>query len=153
MEKERTEDELLSEKLMLKNEHFSKAYDCDEQKKADEFCKGYKEFLNEVREIKRPAKPQKEDEIKSVDEAAQIVIDRINYHRAVPDAQEKCIGKLKSVLTAPQLMKFLKCEKAMQSKISRFKDGKRPGKKHSKGGINKKCNNNVPSCNKTPSSN
>ena len=74
-------------------------------------------------------------------------------HRAVLDAQEKCIGKLKSVLTAPQLMKFLKCEKAMQSKISRFKDGKRPGKKHSKGGINKKCNNNAPSCNKTPSSN
>ena len=47
MEKERTEAELLSEKLMLKNEHFSKAYDCDEQKKADEFCEGYKEFLNE----------------------------------------------------------------------------------------------------------
>ena len=118
----------------------------------EKFIPIYKEFLNEVREIKRPAKPQKEDEIKSVDEAAQIVIDRINYHRAVLDAQEKCIGKLKSVLTAPQLMKFLKCEKAMQSKISRFKDGKRPGKKHSKGGINKKCNNNVPSCNKTPSS-
>ncbi|MGM9828641.1 MAG: hypothetical protein ACI30C_01240 [Muribaculaceae bacterium] len=118
----------------------------------EKFIPIYKEFLNEVREIKRPAKPQKEDEIKSVDEAAQVVIDRINYHRAVLDAQEKCIGKLKSVLTAPQLMKFIKCEKAMQSKISRFKDGKRTKRQRGEGGPKKECAN-TPSCNKTPSSN
>lgn len=118
----------------------------------EKFIPIYKEFLNEVREIKRPTKPQKEDEIKSVDEAAQVVIDRINYHRAVLDAQEKCIGKLKSVLTAPQLMKFLKCEKAMQSKISRFKDGKRTKRQRGEGGPKKECAN-TPSCNKTPSSN
>ena len=117
----------------------------------EKFIPIYKEFLSEVREIKRPAKPQ-EEEIKCVDEAAQIVIDRINYHRAVLDAQEKCIGKLKSVLTAPQLMKFLKCEKAMQSKISRFKDGKRPKRQRREGGPKKECAN-TPSCNKTPSSN
>ena len=45
MEKERTEAEILSEQLMLKKEHFSKAKKEDEQKKADEFCEGYKEFL------------------------------------------------------------------------------------------------------------
>lgn len=117
----------------------------------EKFIPIYKEFLSEVREIKRPAKPQ-EEEIKSVDEAAQIVINRINYHRAVLDAQEKCIGKLKSVLTAPQLMKFLKCEKAMQSKISRFKDGKRTKRQRGEGGPKKECAN-TPSCNKTPSSN
>ncbi len=47
MEKERTEAEILSEKLMLKKEHFAKNNHSDEQKKADEFCEGYKNFLDE----------------------------------------------------------------------------------------------------------
>ncbi|MGN0205680.1 MAG: hypothetical protein ACI4BC_00410 [Muribaculaceae bacterium] len=118
----------------------------------EKFIPIYKEFLDEVSAIKRPTKPHKEDEVKTVDEAAQIVIDRINYNRAVLDAQEKCIGKLKSVLTAPQLMKFLKCEKTMQSKISRFKDGKRTKRPRGEGGPKKECAN-KPSCNKTPASN
>ena len=118
----------------------------------EKFIPIYKEFLDEVSAIKRPARYEKENEVKTVDEAAQIVIDRINYLRAVLDAQEKCIGKLKSVLTAPQLMKFLKCEKAMQSKISRFKDGKRTKRQSGEGGPKKECAN-TPSCNKTPSSN
>ncbi len=47
MEKERTEAEILAEKLMLKKEHFAKNNETDEQKKADDFCEGYKAFLND----------------------------------------------------------------------------------------------------------
>lgn len=49
MEKERTEAELLMEKLALKKEHFSKAMSDDEIAKADAFCEGYKQFLSEAK--------------------------------------------------------------------------------------------------------
>ncbi len=45
MEKEKTQAELLAEKLMLKKEHFSVAMCDDEVKKADDFCVGYMDFL------------------------------------------------------------------------------------------------------------
>ena len=49
MEKEKTQAELLSEKLMLKKEHFSKAMRDEEIAKADSFCEGYKTFLAEAK--------------------------------------------------------------------------------------------------------
>ena len=49
MEKEKTQAELLSEKLMLKKEHFSKAMSDSEIAKADAFCEGYKTFLSEAK--------------------------------------------------------------------------------------------------------
>ena len=49
MEKEKTQAELLSEKLMLKKEHFSKAMNDSEIAKADAFCEGYKTFLSEAK--------------------------------------------------------------------------------------------------------
>ncbi|MBQ1966922.1 MAG: aminopeptidase, partial [Clostridia bacterium] len=49
MEKEKTQAELLAEKLMLKKEHFSKAMSDDEIAKADAFCEGYKTFLSEAK--------------------------------------------------------------------------------------------------------
>jgi hypothetical protein len=45
MEKEKTQAELLKEKLCFEKEHFSVAMTEEECKKADEFCKGYKDFL------------------------------------------------------------------------------------------------------------
>ncbi len=45
MDKEKTQAELLSEKLTLKKEHFSKAMSEEEVKKADAFCEGYMDFL------------------------------------------------------------------------------------------------------------
>ena len=45
MEKEKTQAELLREKLCFEKEHFSVAMTEDECKKADEFCEGYKDFL------------------------------------------------------------------------------------------------------------
>ena len=59
MEKEKTQAELLSEKLMLKKEHFSKAMSDEEIAKADAFCEGYKTFLTE-------AKTERESETLSV---------------------------------------------------------------------------------------
>ena len=49
MKKEKTQAELLSEKLMLKKEHFSKAMSDEEIAKADAFCEGYKTFLSEAK--------------------------------------------------------------------------------------------------------
>ena len=45
MEKEKNAAELLKEELFMKKEHFSEAYSEDEVAKADEFCKGYMDFL------------------------------------------------------------------------------------------------------------
>ncbi len=47
MEKEKSAAELLSEKLTFKKEHFSKAMSDEEILRADEFCEGYKDFLQE----------------------------------------------------------------------------------------------------------
>ncbi|MCM1365258.1 MAG: aminopeptidase [Faecalibacterium sp.] len=44
MNNEKSEAELLQEKLCLKKEHFDRAFE-GETEKADEFCKGYMEFL------------------------------------------------------------------------------------------------------------
>lgn len=49
MENEKTQAELLAEKLMFKKEHFSKAMSEDEIAKADSFCEGYKQFLAEAK--------------------------------------------------------------------------------------------------------
>ncbi len=49
MENEKTQTELLAEKLMFKKEHFSKAMSEDEIAKADSFCEGYKQFLAEAK--------------------------------------------------------------------------------------------------------
>lgn len=46
---EKTEAELLQEKLCIKNEHFSNECDEAETEKADEFCKGYMTFLSEAK--------------------------------------------------------------------------------------------------------
>ena len=45
MEKEKTQAELLKEKLFFEKEHFSAAMTEDECSRADEFCEGYKNFL------------------------------------------------------------------------------------------------------------
>ena len=44
MSKEKTEAELLKEKLCLKKDHFDERFG-EETAKADEFCAGYMEFL------------------------------------------------------------------------------------------------------------
>ena len=46
MSEEKTELELLKDGLFLKNKHFSLCRSEDEVKAADEFCEGYKAFLN-----------------------------------------------------------------------------------------------------------
>lgn len=45
---EKTQAEILSEKLFLKKEHFEKNF-ADETEKADEFCQGYMQFLNNAK--------------------------------------------------------------------------------------------------------
>ncbi len=47
MEKEKNAAELLMDKLAFKKEHFSVAMSDEEVAKADEFCEGYKHFLQE----------------------------------------------------------------------------------------------------------
>lgn len=47
MEKEKNAAELLMDKLAFKKEHFSVAMSDEEVMKADSFCEGYKEFLQE----------------------------------------------------------------------------------------------------------
>lgn len=49
MENEKTQAELLKEKLCFEKEHFSVAMTDEECKKADEFCEGYKHFLDVAR--------------------------------------------------------------------------------------------------------
>ncbi len=49
MEKEKTEAELLMDKLALKKEHFSSAMSEEEIKNADDFCEGYKTFLTDAK--------------------------------------------------------------------------------------------------------
>ncbi len=47
MEKERNEAEILMEELGFEKKHFSNAYSDEEIAKADAFCEGYKEFLQQ----------------------------------------------------------------------------------------------------------
>ncbi len=49
MAQEKTEAELLMDKLALKKEHFSSAMSEEEIKNADLFCEGYKTFLSEAK--------------------------------------------------------------------------------------------------------
>ncbi len=49
MEKEKTQAELLKEKLMNDKPHFSKQMSDEECKKADKFCEGYKDFLSKAK--------------------------------------------------------------------------------------------------------
>ena len=46
MSEEKTELDVLKDGLFLKNKHFSLCRSEDEVEKADEFCEGYKAFLN-----------------------------------------------------------------------------------------------------------
>lgn len=49
MKEEKTACELLKEELCINNDHFIKAFDEAETKKADEFCEGYKDFLSKAK--------------------------------------------------------------------------------------------------------
>ncbi len=49
MEKEKSAAEVLREELMMKKEHFSVAMSEEEVAKADRFCEGYMEFLNDAK--------------------------------------------------------------------------------------------------------
>lgn len=80
----------------------------------EQFIPVYKQYLEDVKAIKRP---DRKKEAETADEAAQKVVDELNFKRGILNAQEVCINKLKTFLSAPQLLKFTKAEQSMQRKL------------------------------------